>query len=270
MKHYLMNPTWKCQLKCSYCWVRKHVNHQPGLNDMTERPYEAWKAAIRRDPPDILDVGGGEPLSVSWTIKLIKDFPQIHWGLSTNGINQVRIEELAKERLLQIININLSYHPEAAYQYVWYNDQWKKQILMLHYAGYPLSPNLEDAGKNVERSQWAIDWLEALGLHMVVSPLCGGRKELAFPQKQSLVCDAGVNFITIGPDGTAWPCLSSLNSYAWEETSIGNWIDGTIDLSHKPNPCHLYCVELFIQLKQHESGDFWGIHARPLDGENEK
>jgi hypothetical protein len=265
MKHYLINTTWRCQLSCSYCWVRRHVNHTPGLNDVIERPYKDWVNAIQRDLPDIMDIGGGEPLSLPWTLDLICAFPEIKWGLSTNGLNADRIIELADYRLPQIININLSYHPEAARQYTWYDNQWKRQILMLLDAGYCLSPNLEDVNKNVERSQWAIDWLNELDLHMVISPLCGGRKELAFPQEQALTCEAGINFLTVGPDGTAWPCLSALNSYAWKETSIGNWLDGTIDLSRKPNPCHLYCVEYNVQYAQHESGDFWGIHARPLE-----
>jgi hypothetical protein len=267
MKHYLINTSWKCQLTCSYCWVRKHINQIPELNSVTMRPLEDWVKAIQRDPPDIMDIGGGEPLSVPWTLDLIRTFPNIQWGLSTNGINNERIVELARYRIPQIININLSYHPEAARKYAWYDEQWKHEIQLLHNSGYWLSPNLEDNNENVVRSKWAIEWLESIGLHMVISPLCGGVKELAYRQDQALTCDAGVNFITVDPAGNAWPCLSSLNSYAWKETCLGNWLDDTIDLRKKPSPCHLYCVEYNVQYAQHESGDFWGIHARPWEGD---
>jgi hypothetical protein len=265
MKHYLINTTWKCQLTCSYCWVRRHINKIPDLTNVSERPLADWVAAIKRDPADIIDIGGGEPLSLDWTIDLIKTFPNIQWGLSTNGLNTNRIEELASCRLKQIVNVNLSYHPEAARKYPWYDELWKREILMLAHAGYWLSPNLEDTGKNVENAQWAINWLASLGLHMVVSPLCGGRPELAQPQELAMTCEAGVNFITVAPNGDAWACLSTLNSYAWKETCIGNWLDDKIDLSKKPSPCHIFCVEYNVQYGEHESGDFWGIKARPYD-----
>ncbi len=265
MKHYLANITWKCQLRCSYCWVRRHINKIPDLTNVEGRPLEDWCRAMERDMPEVMDIGGGEPLSVPWVLDWIRAFPKVRWGLSTNGLNADKIEELIRKPLTNITNINLSYHPEAARQYPWYDKQWKSQIVKLHKTGYWLSPNLEDTGKNLEWAQWAIDWLKSIGIHMVVSPLCGGRKELAMPQPLALTCKAGLNFITIAPDGRTWPCLSSLNSYAWNETSIGNWLDNTIDLSRKPEPCNLYCVEYFIQYAQHESGDFWGIEARPVN-----
>jgi hypothetical protein len=266
-KHILANITWKCQLRCSYCWVRKHVNKIPALDGVVAyRPLEDWIAATERDMPDIMDIGGGEPLSVPWCLDWIRAFPNMKWGLSTNGLNVGKIDELITCPLRQVISINLSYHPEAARQYDWYDRQWRHQVQGLLGAGYNVIPNLEDTGKNVERSKWAIDWLAAIGRHMVISPLCGGRPELAHPQPLALTCEAGTAYMTVAPDGRAWPCLSSLNSYAWDETSIGNWLDGTIDLSRKPSPCNLYCVEYFIQYAQHEAGDFWGIKARPYEG----
>jgi hypothetical protein len=264
-RHFLAQPIWRCSLSCSYCWVVKHINNIPELVNAPERPPEDWIAATRRDPPDIMDIGGGEPLMLPWTLDWIAAFPGIRWGLSTNGLHKHRIEELAERKLRQIINVNLSYHPEAAALYPWYDDLWKREVILLARAGYPVGPNLEITPYNMEHGQWAIDWLRANGLHMVVSPLCGGRPELAHPQPQALVCEAGINFITIGPDGRAWPCLTALNSYAWDETSIGNWLDNTIDLSRKPQPCHLWCLDFRVQAPLHESGDFWGIKARPAE-----
>jgi hypothetical protein len=265
--HILANITWKCQLKCSYCWVRRHINHIPELDGVVAyRPLEDWIAATKRDTPEIMDIGGGEPLSVPWCLDWIRAFPNVQWGLSTNGLNFDKIDELAACRIPQIISINLSYHPEAGKQYEWYNRNWKEQVAKLVSAGYHVIPNLEDTGHNREWARWAIDWLDSVGLHMVVSPLCGGRPELAKPQPLALTCGAGRAYMTIAPDGRAWPCLTSLNSYAWNETSIGNWLDGTIDLSSVPNPCHLWCVEYLVQYDQHEAGDFWNLQVHPIEG----
>ena len=265
MKHYLINTTWKCQLHCGYCWVRRHINKVPELTGVCDRPFEDWVRATRRDPPDIMDIGGGEPLSVPWTLDYIATFPDIRFGLSTNGLNSDQVEELAKRKLRNIVNINLSYHPEAAHQYPWYDNLWKREVLMLTNAGYSVGPNLEITPYNMEHGQWAIDWLRSMGLHMVVSPICTGTPELYKPQSQALICEGGINFITVAPDGRAWPCQTALNSYAWDETSIGNWLDGPLGLSHKPVPCYLYCVDYFIQAPKHESGDFWFINARPAE-----
>ena len=265
--HILANITWRCQLRCSYCWVRKHINKVPELTCAETRPLEDWIAATERDMPDILDLGGGEPLSVPWVLDYIRAFPNLQWGLSTNGLNEDKVDELVQQPLPQIISINLSYHPEAARIYDWYDRTWKREVRELLEADYNVIPNLENTGHNLEWGKWAIDWLAGIGKHMVISPLCGGSPELAQPQPLALTCKAGTNFITIAPDGRAWPCLTSLNSYAWNETSIGNWLDGTIDLSNVPNPCHLWCVEWFSQYLNHEAGDFWGLKVHPIEGE---
>lgn len=265
MKHYLLNITWRCQLYCSYCWVRRSINTNPELTRANTRPLEDWMRAIDRDKPDILTMGGGEPLTVSWALDLIKTFPEIQWSLSTNGLVRGKIDELASCRLGQIININLSYHPEAAAQYPWYFDNWKREILMLATAGYNVSSNIEKVNDNVEKSHKAIEWMKLQNLPMLISPICGGRPELASPQPKALICDAGINHLVIAPDGGAWPCQTAINSYAWRETCLGNWLDGNIDLSRKPVPCHLWCVELYSQYKEHQAGDFFGISAREAE-----
>lgn len=262
MKHYLLNITWRCQLSCSYCWVRRSINTNAELTKANTRPMEDWIKAIDRDKPDVLTMGGGEPLSVQWSLELIKTFPEIRWGLSTNGIVFDKIQELASRRLDQIININLSYHPEADNRYTWYFDNWKRGINLLANAGYNVSSNIEKTNDNVEKSKKAIDWMAARGLPMLISPICGGREELSRPQPKALMCDAGTNHLVIAPDGGAWPCQTAINSYAWKETYLGNWLDGDLDLSKKPVPCHLWCVELFSQYVEHQAGDFFGINAR--------
>jgi len=223
---------------------------------------EDWARAIERDTPDFITLAGGEPLSVPWAIDLMRAFPNVKWCLSTNGLNRDKIDELANLRLPQIFNINLSYHPEAAKRYSWYFDGWKIGMLTLAEAGYNVSSNIERVNQNVERSQRAIDFAHALGKKMLISPICGGRPELAHPQDTPLVCEGGINHLTIAPNGDAWPCQSAINSFAWKETCLGNWIDDTIDMSKKPVPCHLQCVEYFYQYKEHEAGDFFFLNVR--------
>jgi organic radical activating enzyme len=262
MKHYLLNITWKCQLQCSYCWVRKSINTNPVLDAQTTRPLEDWINAVERDQPEMLTIGGGEPLTVPWVFDLIRSFPYIKWNLSTNGLVVSKINDLASTKFVQINNINLSYHPEAADKYPWYFSQWKREILKLAESGYNISSNIENINDNVEKSQAAIEFMQSENLPMLISPICGGREELSRPQDIPLICEGGVNHLVIAPNGDAWPCQTAINSYAWKETCLGNWLDGTLDLSHKPIPCNLYCVDWFHQYKEHQAGDFFGLKVR--------
>jgi MoaA/NifB/PqqE/SkfB family radical SAM enzyme len=212
--------------------------------------------------PDTMDIGGGEPLSLPWTLDLIRAFPEIQWGLSTNGLNGDKIEELIKHPIKQIININASYHPDAAKQYEWYDGLWKLNVMRLTAAGYTVHPNLQNTPRNVRLAQWAIDWLKTQNMHMVISPMCYSGKLNAQTRNDGLKCDAGIYHKTIGPDGTAWPCLSGIWSNQWAETSIGNYVDGTIDLNKRQSPCRIYCADFYQAYQEHEGGDYWELHIR--------
>jgi organic radical activating enzyme len=262
MKNYLINITWGCQLQCSYCWVRKSIYPNLKLLYVKHRTFEEWTRAIENDPPDFMTLGGGEPLLVPWALDLIRAFPGIKWCLSTNGVEKDKIVELAIHKLPQVHNVNLSYHPEAARLDPQYVEQWKHEITILAGAGYNVSSNIEKVNNNVEDSQEIIDWMALQNLPMLISPICGGREELAHPQDTPLVCEGGVNHLVIAPNGDAWPCQTTINSYAWRETCLGNWIDGTLDLSKKPQPCNLRCVEYFYQYPEHQAGDFFFLNVR--------
>jgi organic radical activating enzyme len=262
LKHYLINLTWKCQLFCSYCWVRRSINTNSILDKQDTRPLEDWLSAINRDKPEMLTMGGGEPLSVPFALDLIRQTPQVKWNLSTNGLMVHKIQELAEYKLDQLVSINVSYHPEAADKYPWYFSQWKREIIMLKNAGYNVFSNIEKTNDNVEKSQAAIEFMQSENLAMLISPICGGREELSRPQDIPLICEGGVNHLVIGPNGDAWPCQTSINSYAWRETKLGNWIDDTLDLTKVPKPCQLQCVEYFYQYKEHQAGDFFNLNVR--------
>ena len=82
-----------------------------------------------------------------------------------------------------------------------------------------------------------------------------------------LICKGGIDHLVIAPDGTAWPCLSALRSPDWREMILGNWLDGKIDLSRKPQPCYLNCTDYYVLKEQHSNGDMWGVDAKPWGAE---
>jgi hypothetical protein len=101
----------------------------------------------------------------------------------------------------------------------------------------------------VERAQWAIQWMHESGVKYELSPY-EQMGTLGQVLEQGLCCKGGVNHLTVAPDGTAWPCLTALRSPFWEALALGNWLDDTIDLSKKPQPCYLNCVDYYVLPEQ--------------------
>lgn len=264
MKHYLINVTWRCHNNCRYCWMQRTVKQRPALYDAPERPLEDWVAAINRDSPDIVDIAGGEPLLVGWIPELIRACPEVRFGLSTNGLELDEVLRLADNArfLSNLISINVSYHPDALARWQGYELRWKKAVTALRAAGFPVSSNLIDYEDHVARCGHIPAWLRSVGVHSVVSPY-EIMEDLGEKLAQGLCCQGGINHLTVAPDGAAWPCLTTIRSPYWQETSLGNWLDGAVDLARKAQPCYLNCVDYYVLPQQHQSGDMWQIHARP-------
>lgn len=262
MKHFLLNLTWQCPNRCPYCWMRKTVALRPELYDAPTRPLADWVAAIHRDKPELVDIAGGEPLLVEWLPELMSACPSTYFGVSTNGLISDGVLRLCKAQPQNIVAINVSYHPDASARWVWYDARWQWAVSVLRQAGFRVHVNVVDYANNVARSQAALGWLNAQSIPHEVSPYeevagLGGYRSLG------LVCKGGINHLTVGPDGMAWPCLTVLRSPYWEELVLGNWLDGTIDLTRKPVPCYLDCADYYILPSQHVAGDMWCIEARP-------
>lgn len=261
-RHFLVNPTWRCQNRCSYCWMRQTVALRPDLYDAPERSAEDWYGALKRDRPEVVDIAGGEPLLLDWVPDLMRVCRSIAFGLSTNGLHAGGIEDLCRSRIPNLIAINVSYHPETNAPD--YQERFRDAVLRLRGAGYHVHSNLVATPQNLRDAHKArlLYWLEEHGIPYEVSPN-EQMDYLGAKLDQGLLCQGGVNHLTVAPDGTAWPCLTTLRSPYWRETALGNWIDGTVDIGRKEQPCHLNCVDWYVLPKEHSAGDMWKIEARP-------
>ena len=260
MRHYLINPTWRCQNKCSYCWMQQTVMGRPELVGAPERSVEDWYRALKRDQPELVDIAGGEPLLLPWVPDLMRVASSIRFGLSTNGLHLPGIADLCRSRIENLVNINVSYHPET--RVPGYAERWQGAVLRLLEAGYTVHPNIIAYGSNREATRDVRGWMEQKAIGFAISPY-EEMDDLGTRMEQGLLCEGGVNHLTVAPDGTAWPCLTKLRSPYWAETALGNWIDGTVDLAKKEQPCHLNCTDYYVLSGQHEAGDMWQVCARP-------
>lgn len=263
MRHWLIQPTWRCQNSCAYCWLNHTIRERPELYHAEERPLGDWVAAIKRDTPDGVDIAGGEPFLVEWIPELIWACPDISFGLSTNGLVIDEIRRLANGPTKNISGVNVSYHPDCLDRIgPDYNRMWREAVEVFHSAGIPIGPSLVDYRDNLERSQEARDWLKTKNINCAITPY-ERMDTLSKCLDQGLCCKGGINHLTVAPDGTAWPCLTTLRSPYWRETQIGNWLDNTVKPSLVNQPCYLNCVDYYVLPSQHPSGDMWGLEAYP-------
>lgn len=260
MKHYAAHLTWRCVNRCAECWVRQTVYQRPEALHVAERPMEDWLAAVRRDPPGMLELLGGEPFILEWLYPFIRE-AGCPTAISTNAVLTNTIQAFAaRPHLPNLRSITCSYHPDAPHTD--YEDRWRRSVTILRGAGYNVCCNLVDYPQYREQAAATINWLETMGIQTLVSPYevtahLGERLPLG------LVCQGGVDHLLIAPDGEAFPCFTAFRSPYWKEYSLGNWLDGTVDAGRKPVPCYLNCVDYYVLPHEHAAGDMWGSKPRP-------
>lgn len=259
-KHYLINPTWRCQNHCRYCWLNDSVRMRPEMMHAAERPAAEWVTAIRRDHVDLVDIAGGEPFLYDGLLDIVRGCPETPFGLSTNGMSE-KVAALAAQRLPNVISVNVSYHPDSQ-DWAAYDKTWKRHVALLRAVGYGVHTNIVDFEDNVSRAAKTIAWLRMLGVHVAISPYEDCR-DLGTLLPQGLRCEGGLAHLNVAPDGTAWPCLTTMRSPYWAETALGNWLDGMVDITRKSQPCYLACHDYYVVAQRHEAGDMWRVQARP-------
>jgi len=195
---------------------------------------------------------------------LIRAFPDVRFAINTNGLNSDKIDELVRGRIPNVVHINYSYHPDAAKRFSWYDGLYKHNAVALGQAGYPVTGSIVIDDEQSEQTKAMLKWSREVGYHMTEIPICTTRPEIQTLTDTPFVCDAGETHLFSDPAGQVWACQTCLNSPYWKETCLGNWVDGDIDMSKKPVPCYLWCVEYHVNSQDHESGDFFHVNARPM------
>lgn len=116
MHKVVVNPTWRCQFRCPYCWViAVGFRDNPGR----ELPWQEWVAALTKHIPkgSIIDFSGGEPLlfkgfypMLNWLLRKRED---LNWAVTTNLASD-EWELFYSDPLPRCAVINVSSHPESS------------------------------------------------------------------------------------------------------------------------------------------------------------
>jgi len=112
--HYLLNLTWRCQLKCPYCLL-PHIKVN---RTAPEHGWAEWAVALRDHTPpgSILDFAGGDPLLFSGLAQLLAALAADgrRWALTTNALSDEGTDALLRVRPGGCAQINVSDHPGNA------------------------------------------------------------------------------------------------------------------------------------------------------------
>ncbi len=258
--HLLLNPTWRCaQPFCRYCWLNTTIRQRYELMSARERPLEDWLRIVPKlHKGDMVDICGGEPFMLDWLGEFCHAIARTgaEWAITTNLKEVLNIMNFLRDPPKGGF-FTASWHPDSHMAFF----DFMLGLNTIKERGYPISVNIVDTVK--DESLATIRMLDKYGIPVHISPY-EHPPDLEAPDERGFLCKAGETHLTIGPDGTAWPCLTALRSPYWKERILGNYLDGTVDLSKKSQPCMLRCEQAGILAQKHHAGDMWGCEAKRL------
>jgi hypothetical protein len=265
MRHFLINPTWRCMAACTYCWMHATIRPRPAMFSVRERPAQEWIDAINRDGIEVVDIAGGEPLLLDWMPDLFAACPRTTFGLTTNTLNRREVDRIAQAKPRNLVSINASFHADT---YRWnpsYFSEYVDAVMALHSARLPVFTSVVDAPGEMVSADAHLGPLRDAGVRIIVAQY-EHPDVVKVMRNTPLVCEGGVNHLTVAPDGSAWPCLTAMRIPEYADVCLGNWLDAGIDVARKPVPCYMNCADYYLIEPGSECENMWGLNVRAAEG----
>jgi MoaA/NifB/PqqE/SkfB family radical SAM enzyme len=248
--------TWRCNLRCAYCWeVQRIVKGE--LEPDPFRPAEEWTAAWNRLLPGMLDITGGEPFLQPNFLEMLEGFDdRIRVAITTNLSRDMTefVQRISPEK---VVSMTLSLHPTQKLNF----DHFLGRALMLKNRGFNLTVNYVTWPEQL----WLIpkykDIIESEGLRFHVDPYAPtphypyefSEAEKTFLRqyvgedrashwfgevdKAPVKCSGGFEHINVMPGGEAYRCIGDK---VWNKPSFGNIFDPEFALNEDWTRCADY------------------------------
>lgn len=264
--HGIFIPTYRCNYKCSYCFVCNKFQYSTIYPKNVEKTPEQWLNAFEKLPPTTFFILGGEPFLYNGLYKIINEMPKKHTilGLVSNCSMSIDLYK----KINKPMHMNISFHREFAKE----NEFIEKVIELKKYhhvsvyivavpANIPFLPRLQKVMKEHKIElhidpyiskdfKYTKEQLENL-------PFSNERKYSKKYQLHNSLkmknCSAGRNFYCVMPNGDAFTCTSGID-YIYSDLrkndakdfntnlfKLGNVFNSEFKLNKNNINCNLSC-----------------------------
>lgn len=221
----LLNPTWRCNYRCSYCCIVTKFAYTSVVPKAAEVTGEEWIRGLEKLPSAAVYICGGEPFVYADLPVIVNRLPEKHSlvGIVTN-LSQPTVVYRKIERK---IHLNASFHREHTD-----GPQFLAKIKELS-PHFHIQVNIVATPENLKVLEQISDELKAaavdlhvdpyvdigfhytpeqLGvLHRYITPDRQPESQLDFDDYSPKRCSAGRNYINFAPDGSAYTCQGGMN-----------------------------------------------------------
>jgi MoaA/NifB/PqqE/SkfB family radical SAM enzyme len=223
----LINPTWRCNYRCSYCPIVTKFAYTTVVDKSGERNGEDWVEALERLPAAAVYMAGGEPFVYQDIATLINRMPRKHHilGIVTNLSQPVSVYRKIKKRIKLIaslhrehiepepfvakikelsdqfeIHVNIVATPENLLHLDMISSELKVKGVTLH-----VDPFIDV----VAGFHYTSEQLEILGRHVHFDRKV--KSQMDYGDYTPKLCSAGRNYFTVSPDGSAYTCYGGMH-----------------------------------------------------------
>jgi MoaA/NifB/PqqE/SkfB family radical SAM enzyme len=248
--------TYRCNMRCSYCWEVQRIA-KGELKPDPFRPAEECAAAWNRLVPGILDLTGGEPFLQPDFLGFLDALDdRIRVAVTTNLSFDMTdfVQRVTPEK---VFSMTLSLHPTQKLSL----DTFLGRALLLKNRGFRLTVNYVAWPEQL----WLIprfkDAVEEAGLRFHVDPYAATphrpyqftEEELAFLRRfvgsdrekhwygevdrSPVLCSGGFEHLNVQPNGEAFRCIGDK---VWNKPSLGNIFDEGFALNDDWTRCGDY------------------------------
>lgn len=264
--HGIINPTYRCSYKCSYCPICSKFDYATIFPKSCEKTPEQWIKALAKLPATTFFVLGGEPFLYDGLSELINNLPKQHsiLGLVTNASMPI---ELYK-KLNKKIHMNISFHREFAQE-----DSFIEKVLMIK-KYHHVAVNIVAIPDNIPFIPKLKKILQENKIELHVDPYFGKDYDFEDAQLKDIpisnervrskryklynstkmkLCSAGRNFYCLMPNGEALSCTSGMdyiysdlrkddaNGFDTNVFKMGNIFEESFKLKTEDIKCNLSC-----------------------------
>jgi MoaA/NifB/PqqE/SkfB family radical SAM enzyme len=246
--------TWNCQNHCQYCWERQRQVR----GEFTPEKFQDWKAWADGwnrlvnliSIGFIMDISGGEPFIQPGFIDMLKALDNdIRIAITTNL--QANIVPFVREiSPSKVFSMTLSYHPSEMDL-----NHFLGKALLLKNKGFTITVNFVAWPEQMYLLPIVKKAIEENGIRFHVDPYAAtpympyelDEKEKAFlypyvgidrkpiVEKRNVKCSAGMDHLTVMPDGNIYRCINDVISGA---QPLGNMFENNF----LPNQTETFCA----------------------------